>query len=268
MYPGSNNPVKHGVVPRSVFLLLSGLIIIPVYFLVQIFFIGSLFINSIDAYHYYSNFLEIGIALFCMCCCLYAYRTWSERIILLLAAFSFLGYALSNTFWYLYTISIGRDTVFFNISQMGFLGFMLFFIVAFWFEFPKKPCPRSAQIALIGLFVFITLMIISTMGINAVTALLWVHILLLILFINSALEHGVYQYSLLWAGIFVWSFPFLASALRDTFIVTHTGGAVIALPMANSLTLNEFLSIDGPLVVLSFLLIQMGIFTYLNSPQD
>ncbi|MDD1694583.1 MAG: hypothetical protein LUQ71_07645 [Methanoregula sp.] len=145
---------------------------------------------------------------------------------------------------------------------------MLFFIVAFWFEFPKKTCPRSLQIALFGLLVFITLMIINTMGINAVTALLWIHILFVILFINSALEHGVYQYSLLWVGIFVWSFPFISSALRDTFIVTHSGEAIIFLPMTNPLTLNEVLSIDGPLIVISFLLIQLGLFTYLNSYKE
>ncbi|MFA4850797.1 MAG: hypothetical protein WC626_13815 [Methanoregula sp.] len=256
-------PAKYNVVPKTAFLLIWCLALVPLFFCIWIFFV-----DSIKTYQFYSNILEIGIALFCMCCCLYAYRTWSERIILLLAAFAFLGYALSNTFWYIFTLIFDRTTVFFNISQMGFLGFMLFFIAAFWFEFPKKPCPRFSQIALIGLLVFITLLIITKLGVNGVSVLLWIHVLFVILFINSALEHGVYRYSLLWIGIFMWSFPFITSALRDTFIVTHSNEAVIALSPTHPLTLNELLSIDGPLIVLSFLLIQLGIFAYLNSLKD
>ena len=263
MCPESMEPANHSVIPESAFLMVWSLTPIPLFFCIWIFFV-----DSIKTYQFYGNILEISVALFCMCCCLYAYRTWSERIILLLAAFAFLGYALSNTYWYLYTIIIGRETVFFNISQMGFLGFMFFFIAAFWFEFPKKPCPRFSQIALVGLLVFITLLIIAILGINGVSALLWIHVLFVIVFINSALEHGVYRFSLLWVGIFIWCFPFLASAIRDAYLVTHPGDAIIGLFTAHPLTLNEFLSIDGPLVVLSFLLILAGIFTYLNMPND
>lgn len=262
MYPDAGEPVRHDVVPGNVFFLLRGLVAGTIIFSVLIFFI------PLDTYRFYGNFLEVGIALFCMCCCLYAYRTWSARILLLLAAFAFLGYALSNTFWYLYAAALGRQNVFFSVSELGFLGFMFFFIVAFRIEFVKLPGLRSSRIALVGLLVFIALLLVASLGITPVSALLLFRILIVALFLNSALEHAVYRYSLLWAGICLWSFASIVYGFRDTFVITHAGGAAVTLFSGNPLTVYDFLSIIGPFIFLSFLLIQLGLFTYLNSPGD
>ena len=95
----------------------------------------------LDTFRFFGNLFEIAVATGCMAACLYAYRNWSGRITLLLAAFAFGGYALSNTFWYLYSEAIGREYVFFTVSELGFLGFMLFFVVVFRTGFPVRPAP-------------------------------------------------------------------------------------------------------------------------------
>jgi len=255
MYAGTGEPMKNGVVPGRVILLFWGMALLAATFTGLIFFI------PLETYQLYSNFFEVVIASICMISCLYAYRTWSERIILLLAAFAFGGFALSNTFWYLYSIAenLGRQMVFSTISELGFLGFMLFFIVAFRIEFPQKPCPVSSRIVLWGLFLIIALIVLGTSGITQNTALLMFRFLIVALLIDVALCHGVYQYNLLWPGICLWSFASVLYGYREVFVAPVT---------KNLLTANPFWSLVGPLDILAFLLIQLGLFEYLNSRQD
>ena len=255
MYAGTGERMKSGVVPGRVILLFWGMVILAATFTSLIFFI------PLETYQLYSNFFEVVIASICMISCLYAYRTWSERIILLLAAFAFGGFALSNTFWYLYSIAenLGRQTVFSTISELGFLGFMLFFIVAFRIEFPQKPGPVSSRIVPGGLFLIIALMVLGTSGITPGTALLTFRLLILALLIDRAVCHGVYRYPRLWLGICLWSFASVLYGFREVVVVPSD---------LNLLTTNPFLSLVGPLDILSFLLIQLGLFGYLNSRQD
>lgn len=253
--------MKDGVVPGRVMLLLWGMVLLTAPVCALIFFI------PLDMYQFYDNFLEVGVALICMISCLYAYRTWSERIIVLLAAFAFGGYALSNTFWYLYSKALDMQPGFFTISELGLLGFMFFFIVAFRIEFPQKPNPVSSRIALGGLFLIIALIILGTSGITLNTAVFTFRLLIVALLIDGALDHGVYQYPLLWPGICLWSFASIIDGLRYTSVITDAEW-VVAPFTPNPLTAYEFLSIIWPLFILSFLLIQLGIFRYLNSREN
>jgi hypothetical protein len=252
----------------GVLLLLEGMILLTVFFCALIFF------TSHDTYRFYGNFLEIGVALVCMASCLYAWRTGAERIIVLLAAFAFAGYALSNTFWYLYSIRFSVNDAFFTVSELGFLGFMLFFIVAFRIEFPKKPGPVTYRIALAGFFLVIALAIFWTTPVTPDSArvilnsaLLVFRLLVVALLMDTAVVHGVHFYPLIWAGICLWSCASVIDGLRDTVVIKLWPGVVLPFT-PNELSLYNFLSIVGPLFVLSFLLIQLGIFEYLSAPES
>jgi hypothetical protein len=259
MYPGTGEPQKNSVIPGSVIHLLWGMVLLTILFCALIVFI------PLEIYRFYGNFFNVGVALFCMISCLYAYRAWSERIIIVLAAFAFGEYALSNTFWYLYSIPFGRQNVFFTVSELGFIGFMLFFIVAFRIEFPQKPRPVSSRIAMGSLFLFIALLALMISGVTLNMALFLFHLLIVALLMDGALDHGVDQYPLLWPGICLWSSASILYGLRDTVVITNAEryGAISFTP--NHLTPYGLLSIVGPLIILSFLLIQLGIFRYINS---
>ncbi|MDO9324868.1 MAG: hypothetical protein Q7T80_07920 [Methanoregula sp.] len=258
--------VKNSVVPDRMLLFLWVLVVLTALFCLLIFFIP---LDSMDTYHLISNACEGAIALICMISCLYAYRTWSEQIIVILAAFAYGGYALSNTFWYLYSEAFNLSDEFISISELGFLGFMLFFIVAFRIEFQKKPCPVSTRIFSGGLFLIIALIMFRIAGINPTTVMSAFWFLIIALLIDAALDHGVYRNALLWQGICLWSFTSILYGFWYDAIITFINEESIRIPFApNLLTLQDFFdNIIGPLFFLSFLLIQLGIFKYLNSPE-
>jgi hypothetical protein len=262
--PGTGAHLKNHVIPEGVTILFWIMVILTA------LFTGLIFIIRLDTYQFYSNFFEVVIALVCMVSCLYAYRTWSGRIILLLAAFAFGGFALSNTFWYLYSIAshLGRQDVFFTISELGFLGFMLFFIVVFRIEFPPKPCPLLLRITMAGLLLIIALMVIGTLGLDRNTALFMFRFLVVALLIDVALYHEVYQYALLWPGICLWSFASILYGLRDTLFIMHKEWLIVAPFTGTPLSVYDFLSVVGSLDILALLFIQLGLFKYLNSRQD
>lgn len=239
-------------------LLLWGMVLLtaPVWSLI--------FIIKVKDYQFFENSLEVGVSLICMILCLYAYRTWSERIIVLLAAFAFGEYALSNTFWNLYSIALDMRDVPFSISELGVLGLMLFFIAAFHIEFPRKPYPVSSRIILLGLFLIIALLVLGTSGVTVTvsTAVIILRLLIVALFIDGALDHGVYQYPLLWRGICMWGVASIIGGLRYTSVIKNAEWVV---PFTDHLTPFDFLSIVWPLYSLSILLLQLGIFRYLNS---
>ena len=254
--------VKNGVVPDRMMHFLWALVILSVLFCVLVL------VNPNPTYRLLSNTFECSIALVCMICCLYAYRTWSERIIVLLAAFAFGGYALSNTFWYLYSNKFGMSDAFFSVSELGFLGVMLFFIVAFRIEFPEKTLRTSVRIALGGLFLILALIILGTTGIMPNTVLFMFRLFVIALFIGAASDHRVYRYPLLWLGICLYSFASILYGIRETIFFKLMEIAADTPHFVILQTVHDYLSIVGPLSFLSFLLIQLGIFAYLNSPDD
>lgn len=265
MITGMEEHRSGSVIPDRMMHFLWALVLLPLIFGVLVFVV------SLNMYRFLGNSLEVAIALVCMISCLYAYRTWSERIILLLAAFACGGYALSNTFWYLYDIAFPEPGAFFTIAELGFLGFMLFFIVAFRIEFPKKICPVSSRIAVWGLFLTIAIITLVTTAITLDTLMFTVLLLVIALFMDTAIEHGVYRYRILWSGICLWSFTLLLYGLRETLIDPLVSSEVDAVEIhsfvVNLEQLQFVLHIIGPLILLSFLLIQLGIFAYLNTAE-
>jgi len=240
-----------------------------VLFILVAFFSFLIFLIPIGTFQLHGNILEIMVALFCMVSCLHASMVYPGRITLLLAAFAYLGYALSNTFWYLLAFAHQRQDVFFSVSEMGFLGFMLFFIVAFRIDFPVKSPSRTAQAALAALFGIIAAFVLWSSGLTVVTALLLLHILVAILFLDRAMVHAVYHYPLLFAGACLWSGASIVYGLRDVVISTHNTWQNIPVASLSPLRLYDFLSIVGPAIVLSFLLIQLGLFSaFFRARQD
>ena len=100
----------------------------------SVLFAALIFVIPLDEYRLLGHIFEATVALFCMACCLYLYRSVSDRLLLLLAAFAFFSYALSTTFWYLYTVALGRMFVFTTVAEFGFLCFFFFFIAAISIE--------------------------------------------------------------------------------------------------------------------------------------
>ena len=133
-------------IPGPVRHLLWGIIVLCVIFAALIVVI------PLPLYRLIGNSFEVVAAFFCMCVCLYAYRHWSGRVILLLAAFAFGEYALATVFWYLFTllpltVSLGRPFVFTSVAELSFFGFMLFFIAGFQIEGKKEPVSRMLTLA-------------------------------------------------------------------------------------------------------------------------
>lgn len=222
----------------------------------------------LDTFRFFGNLFEIAVAAGCMAACLYAYRNWSGRITLLLAAFAFGGYALSNTFWYLYSEAIGREYVFFTVSELGFLGFMLFFVVVFRTGFPVRPAPPLLRVALAGLILSPALLVTGALHLSLSTGLLLFWSLVVILLVDTALVHGIYRQSFLWTGISLWSFASILYGVRETLFIVQAGGVTTLPPGGFARSPYDFLSIVGPLFILSFLCIQLGLFADLTSRQD
>jgi hypothetical protein len=92
---------------------------------------------------------------------------------------------------------------------------------------------------------------------------------------DTALAHGVYRYSLLWSGVCLWSFTLYLYAMRemigDPLVATLSDlslpGIDLGLFVISTKQLQDTMSIAGPLIILSFLLIQLGIFSYLNAAE-
>ena len=276
--------VKKEVVPSRAILFLWCLTALP--FLVYLL---NFLLADHDYYRFLGNAVEVIVALTCMLSCLYAFSTWSEHLLLLLGAFAFGGYALSNTFWYMYEIALPATGAFVSIAELGFLGFMLFFIVAFRIEFPRRLCPVSWRIAFGTLFIIITLIVagipalfpdalLHSAGFLSLTPALAMFILLLVviaILMDTALAHGVYRYSLLWYGVCLWSFTLYLYAMRemigDPLVATLSDlslpGIDLGLFVISTKQLQDSMSIAGPLIILSLLMIQLGIFSYLNAAE-
>ena len=261
MYPGSDVVSPRTNIPRWLVSLTWVLLIVTSIFSALIFLI------PIKTFQDYGNILEIVIALFCLVSCLNASRVYPGRITLLLAAFAYLGYALSNTFWYLLAIAYDRKDVFFSVAEMGFIGFMFFFIVAFRIEFPVKSSSRTAKVVLGALFGVIAVFVLWSSGLTRVTALLLFHILVAILFLDQAIVYAVYRYPLLFSGVCLWSGALIMYGLREVVISASTWQYIL-IPSVSPLGLLDFLSIVGPVIVLSFLLIQLGLYSRLCARPD
>jgi hypothetical protein len=256
-------PASATRMPGTVKYLLWAIIVFSVIFAVLIVVI------PLPLYRLIGNTFEAGVAFVCMCICLYAYRHWSGRVILLLAAFAFGEYGLATIFWYLYTLlpltsSLGRPFVFTTVAELSFLGFMLFFIAGFQIEGKKEPVPAVYTWLLLALFLIIPLVMIDTYGITLRTVMLLVQFVVAGQLLVVTISHGFFRYSHLWAGICAQCVFSMLYGLRETLFLYYPSWTV-TLPLAGkTLSLYDLSSVVGPIIIASIALLTLGLLDYIN----
>jgi hypothetical protein len=259
---GPVRPTPEPHPPGAVAYLLRGIFVLSVIFAVLIVVI------PLPLYRLIGNSFEAGAAFVCMCVCLYAYRHWSGRVILLLAAFAFGEYGLATIFWYLYTLlpltaSLGRPFVFTTVAELSFLGFMLFFIAGFQIEGKKEPVPAVYSWLLLALFLIIPLLMIDAYGITLRTVMLLVQFVVVGQLIVVTISHGFFRYPLIWAGVCAQCVFSMLYGLRETLFLYYPSWT-ITLPLAEkTFSFYDLLSIVGPIVIASIALLTLGLLDYL-----
>jgi hypothetical protein len=233
-------------------------------------YIALIAVVPLPLYRLFGNTFEAAAALVCMGICLYAYRFWSGRVILVLAAFAFGEYALATAFWYLFTLlpltaDFGRPFVFTSVAELAFFGFMLFFIAGFQIEREKEPFPLSYRIILVLVFLAVPLMVIARYGIVVRTGLLLVQFAVVAWLILVTIGHGFYRYPLIWAGICLRALVSMLYGLRETLFLYYPSWNV-TLPQGTTLSVYELASVVGPLIILSIALITLGLLSYIRDP--
>jgi len=227
---------------------------------IGLLYAACIFVIPLDEYRFFGNFFEVLAALTCMACSLYAYRHLSPHVIHLLAAFAFGEYALLTIFWYSYTYLLNRTVVFTSVSELGFFGFLLFFIALFRIGFPETPCPKYYSAAIILLFLIIPTAVILGTGISLPAVLLLLRFLVIGILIDTALTHRIFDNLLLGAGISLWCIADLLYGFRETLFISSP--MMFPLPAATrQLSVHDFLSIVGPMFIISFAIIQLGLFS-------
>ena len=249
-------------IPGTVRYLLWGI------FIFSVIFAALIVIIDLSQYRLIGNSFEAATAFVCMCICLYAYRFWSGRVILLLAAFAFGEYGLATIFWYLYTLlpltdSLGRPFVFTTVAELSFLGFMLFFIAGFQIEGKKEPVPAVYTWLLRALFLIIPLLMIDSNGFTPRTVMLLIQFIVAGQFIIVTIRYGFFRYPLLWAGICAQCMFSMLYGLRETLFLEYKY-VTITLPLAGkTIGVYDLLSIVGPIVIASMALLTLGLLDYL-----
>lgn len=258
--PIRSAPAPH--LPGAVKYLLWGIFVFSVILAVLIVVI------PLPLYRLIGNSVEAGAAFVCMCICLYAYRHWPGRVILLLAAFAFGEYGLATIFWYLYSLlpltdSLGRPFVFTTVAELSFLGFMLFFIAGFQIEGKKEPVPAVYTWLLFLLFLIIPLLMIDLDGIMLRTMMLLVQFFVAGQLIIVTIRYGFFRYPLLWAGICAQCMFSMLYGIRETLFLYYKS-VTITLPLSGKpFPVYDLLSIVGPIVIASIALLTLGLLDYL-----
>jgi ABC-type multidrug transport system fused ATPase/permease subunit len=259
---GPVRPAPEPYPPGPVKYLLQGIVVFSVIFAALIVVIPLWW------YRLIGNCLEAGVAFVCMCICLYAYRHWSGRVILLLAAFAFGEYGLATIFWYLYTLlpltaSLGRPFVFTTVAELSFLGFMLFFIAGFQIEGKKEPVPAVYMWLLLALFLIIPLLMIDSYGITPRTVMLLVQFIVAGQLIVVTISYGFFRYPLLWAGICAQCVFSMLYGLRETLFLYYPTLTITLPPAGTAFSVYDLLSIVGPIVIASISLLTLGLLDYI-----
>ena len=185
--------------------------------------------HTFEGFGTVSNGLQFLASITGMVVCAALFLFWSRDLLLIYAGFAFGGWTLANTFWYAYTLIIGPTLMYPTVSEAGLLGFFLFLASGYTEVFPvsARSRPRSAGIAL-GLT-------LST-GVTLLFFLFSGYLLLV------SLSCQVYENRFLFAGTCMFIVAHLLYAVRET-----------AFP-----DLWPFRFV-GPLIVLSFSLLEIGL---------
>jgi hypothetical protein len=220
-----------------------------------------IFFIPLCKYRLYGHVLEASAALICMGCCLYAYLRWSHRVIMVLAAFAFGGYALSTIFWYSHSLLLGRDTAFLSVAELGFLGFIFFLIAGIRMEFDVLPSLRPYFTCVMVLVcTAITTVVAVSLGITFPALLLAVRLCLTAYLIGLLFLCGIFSAPLLALGISLRCAVSILYGVREV-IFPYTPEVCATGP--GPFTAYNLLSIVGPVVVAAFALIVLGLLDYI-----
>jgi hypothetical protein len=201
--------------------------------------------HTFDGYGTVSNGLQLLTSIACLIVCVSAYIFWSRDLLLIYAGFAFGGWTLANTFWYAYTLIIGPTLMFPTVSEAGFLGVFLFLASGYLEAFPSS----ARSLPRLGVFAFCLIMLLSVpvylinqLGLTLSTGVTLLFFLFGGYLLLVSLSRQVYEERFLFAGTLMVIVAHLIYAVRET-----------AYP--------DFwlFRIVGPLVVLSFCLLEIGL---------
>ncbi|MEN6609553.1 MAG: hypothetical protein ABFC24_01800, partial [Methanoregulaceae archaeon] len=202
-----------------------------------------------------SNALQEGTGLLCAVSCFLAYRLSARKRMLLLAAFGFLGWTISNLFWFSYRVLVNIHPQYPTISGIGFLGFFLFLALAFRTEFRNYGIPPGQAIILFAIFLGVPLLNLVMNGLTTGPVFFLLYFLLSAYLIGTALQCRIYRYKILFLGTAGYCCAEILYIIRETMIYRDTH-------------LFSLLFISGLLVVISFAVIQIGLFRYLREERE
>jgi len=255
--------------------------VVPVLWLVFIasaVFAGLVFVvRPLGLYQYWANIFEILVPVFFMICCLYAYRHVSDRVCLLLAAFAFMSYAFTNTFWFATLEVINKDYVFIPVTDLGFLCVLFFLIAAISLEFTDLGMPLPARAGLFFLFLVLPAMyaVLPALGLLHLTedsvsvfvldvVMFFLYMILTGQLLATAISHRLTEKPVLFAGICLNCIASVLYCLRETFLYSYPVPFVPATGLTFALMADEFLANAGLLIIASFALILAGLFLYIG----
>lgn len=201
--------------------------------------------HTFEGFGTVSNALQLLTSIACLVACAAVYLFWSRDLLLIYAGFAFGGWTLANTFWYAYTLIIGPTLMYPTVSEAGFLGVFLFLASGYLEVFPSsaRSLSRSAGIALCSILLFsIPVYLIQHLGLTLSTGVTLLFFLFGGYLLLVSLSRPVYADRILFAGTVMVIVAHLIYAVRET-----------AFP---DLWLFRLV---GPLVVLSFCLLEIGL---------
>nr|WP_321352667.1 hypothetical protein [uncultured Methanoregula sp.] len=251
-------------------------------FIVSAVFAGLVFVvRPLGLYQYWANIFEILIPVIFMVCCLYAYRYISDRVCLLLAAFAFMSYAFTNTFWFATLEVINKDYVFIPVTDLGFLCVLLFLIAAISLEFANHGMSRPARALLFFLFLVLPALYaaLPALGLLHLTQdsanvfaldliMFFLYMILTGQLLVSAISHRLFTNPVLFAGICLNCIASVLYCLRETFLYSYPVPLVPATGISQALMADEFLANAGLFIIASFALILAGLFLYIGGMEE
>lgn len=114
------------------------------------------------------------------------------------------------------------------------------------------------------LFLAVPLIIIAKYGLVVRTALLFVQFLVVAVLIIVTISHGFFRYPLLWAGICLRCVVSMLYGLRETLFLYYPAWNITIPVQGTTLSVYNFASIVGPLIIASIALITLGLLFYIR----
>lgn len=201
--------------------------------------------HTFEAFGMVSNGLQFLASITCLIACVVLYLFWSRDLLLIYAGFAFGGWTLANTFWYAYTLIIGPTLMYPTVTEAGLLGLFLFLSSGYTEFFPDsiRSSARMGIMALcLVLFIPVPLYLILHLGLTLATGITLLFFLFGGYLLWVSLSRRVYENRFLFAGTLLVIASHLAYAVRETAFPDFWPFRLV-----------------GPLIVLSFSLLEIGL---------